>query len=54
MKKTKIMALTRIGLRTKAMACKANENMVFAENLPADAKAFVQNKFPRLSIAFAF
>lgn len=53
MKKIKIMVLALIGMMTKSMAIKANENMVFAENLPTDAKAFVMHNFPRLSIAYA-
>ena len=53
MKKIKIMVLALIGMMTKSMVCKANENMVFAENLPTDAKAFVMHNFPRLSIAYA-
>ena len=53
MKKIKIMVLALIGIMTKSMAMKANENMVFAENLPTDAKAFVMHNFPRLSIAYA-
>ena len=53
MKKIKITVLALIGLMAKSMVCKANENMVFAEDLPKDAKAFVQHNFPRLSIAFA-
>ena len=48
MKKIKIMVLALIGMMTKSMAIKANENMVFAENLPTDAKAFVMHNFPRL------
>ncbi len=53
MKKIKMMVFALIGLMTKSMACNANGNMVFAENLPGDAKAFVQTKFPRLSVAYA-
>jgi hypothetical protein len=53
MKKIKIMVLALIGMMTKSMAIKANENIVFAENLPTDAKAFVMHNFPRLSIAYA-
>ena len=53
MKKIKITVLALIGLMAKSMACKANERMVFAECLPAEAKAFVQHNFPRLSIAYA-
>ncbi|MBP5387163.1 MAG: PepSY-like domain-containing protein [Prevotella sp.] len=52
MKKMKITVFALIGLMTKSMVCKANENMVFAENLPTDAKVFVQKNFPRLSVAF--
>ena len=53
MKKMKIMVYALIGLMTKSMACKANDKMVFAENLPTDAKVFVQHTFPRLSVAYA-
>ena len=53
MKKMKITVFALIGLLTKSMACNANEKMVFAENLPTDAKVFVQHNFPRLSIAYA-
>lgn len=53
MKKMRITVFALIGLMTKSLACKANENMVFAENLPTDAKVFVQQNFPRLSVAYA-
>ncbi len=53
MKKVKIAVFALIGLVTKSMACKANDNMVFAENLPTDVKVFVQHNFPRLSVAYA-
>ena len=53
MKKMKITVFALIGLLTKSMACKANENMVFAQNLPTDARVFVQQNFPRLSVAYA-
>ena len=53
MKKVKITVFALIGLMAKSMACKANDNMVFAENLPTKAKVFVQHNFPRLSVAYA-
>ena len=53
MKKYKITVFALIGLMAKSMACKANDNMVFAENLPTEAKVFVQHNFPRLSVAYA-
>lgn len=53
MKKMKIAVFALIGLMTKSIACKANDKMVFAENLPTDAKVFVQHNFPRLSVAYA-
>ena len=53
MKKYKITVFALIGLMAKSMACKANDNMVFAENLPTKAKVFVQHNFPRLSVAYA-
>ena len=53
MKKVKITVFALIGLMAKSMACKANDNMVFAENLPTEAKVFVQHNFPRLSVAYA-
>lgn len=53
MKKFKITVFALIGLMAKSMACKANDNMVFAENLPTKAKVFVQHNFPRLSVAYA-
>ena len=53
MKKMKITVFALIGLMTKSIACKANDKMVFAENLPTDAKVFVQHNFPRLSVAYA-
>ena len=53
MKKIKITVLALIGLMTKSMVCNANDKMVFAENLPSEAKAFVHHNFPRLSVAYA-
>ena len=53
MKKMKITVFALIGLLTKSMACKANENMVFTQNLPTDARVFVQQNFPHLSVAYA-
>ena len=53
MKKMKITVFALIGLLTKSMACKASDNMVFAENLPTGAKVFVQHYFPRQSVAYA-
>ena len=53
MKKIKITVLALIGLMTKSMACNANDKMVFAENLPSEAKVFVHHNFPRLSVAYA-
>ena len=49
----KITVFALIGLLTKSMACKASDNMVYAENLPTDAKVFVQHYFPRQSVAYA-
>ena len=53
MKKIKNTVLALMSLMVKSMAFKANDNMVFAENLPNEVKNFVQLNFPRQSVAYA-
>ena len=53
MKKSKLFLAALASLITSSMASKTYDDMVFAEDLPTDAKSFVQKFFPRHSVAFA-
>ena len=53
MKKAKMMVFALIGMMTKSMSSNASDKMVFAKDLPAEVKAFVQQNFPRQSVAYA-
>lgn len=52
MKKYMNMAWELIGLMNHSVACKANPNMMFAEELPMSIKLFVMKNFPNLAIAY--
>ena len=53
MKKYKIMVFALIGMMTRFVACKANDKIIMAKQLPMSVKLFVQQNFPHLSIAYA-